>query len=75
MTDYMFGSTRRLRLGERDVLQLPIVVARVENENWCGDVLKAALSEEALGVESGRERRYAGGIELGGRPCGVRCEV
>ena len=65
----MLSAARQLRLGKRDVLQLPVVVARVENENGRGDMLQAALGEEALGVQRGREGRDAGGIELGWGPC------
>ena len=65
----MLSAARQLRFGERDVLQLPVVVARVENENGSGDVLQAALGKEALGVQRGGEGRDAGGIELGWGPC------
>ncbi len=40
-----------LWLSERDVLQLPVVVARIDDEDGGADVLEATLSEEALVVK------------------------
>ncbi len=60
----MFRCAGKLRLSKGDVLNLPVVVARVQNKYGRSDVLEAALSEKTLRCESRRQRRYAGGIQL-----------
>jgi hypothetical protein len=56
--------TRRLRLRKGDVLDLPIIVARIENENWRFDVLQRALREKALGGQSRGEGGNASGVQV-----------
>lgn len=65
----MFRGARRLRFGKGDVLNLPVVVAGVQNENGSCYVLQTALSEETLGRQRRRKRRHALGIEMSRGTC------